>query len=79
MTDAATAAIQVATKATLDSIARSHFPQLTDRRDPLAAQGCDAKDFIDAAVGAIRAALEEAHMCGWAEAEAHHKVCYHAE
>lgn len=59
---------------TLDSIARTHFHQLRDRLHPLAAQNSDSSDFIETAVWAIRDALEEAYQCGWADAEAHHKV-----
>lgn len=59
---------------TINSIARTHFHQLRDRADPLTARNSDSLDFIDTAVWAIRAALEEAHMCGWADAEAHHDV-----
>jgi hypothetical protein len=59
---------------TIDSIARTHFHQLRTRQHPLAAQNSDSLDFIDTAVWAIRDALEEAYQCGWADAEAHHKV-----
>ncbi len=61
-------------KLTLDSIARTHFHQLAKRSDPLATQNSDRDDFLETAVWAIRAALEEAYQCGWADAEAHHKV-----
>ena len=63
-----------AIRKTIESIARSHFPQLRNRREPLTAQNSDSADFIDTAVWAIRAALEEAYQCGWADAETHHKV-----
>lgn len=59
---------------TIDSIARSHFHQLRHRKDPLKTQNTDRLDFIEAAVWAIRDALEEAYQCGWADAETHHKV-----
>lgn len=61
-----------ALKATLDSIARTHFHQLRGRADPMASRDSDSHDFIDAAVWTIRAALEEAYQCGWADAEARH-------
>jgi hypothetical protein len=63
---------ELALKATLDSIARTHFHQLRNRTDPMASRYSDSHDFIDTAVWAIRAALEEAYQCGWADAEAHH-------
>lgn len=59
---------------TIDSIARSYFHQLKDRKDPLKVQGSDRLDFIDTAVWAIRDALEEAYHVGWADAETHHRV-----
>ena len=59
---------------TIASIARTHFHQLRDRKDPLATQSSDSLDFIETAVWAIHDALEEAYQCGWADAETHHKV-----
>ncbi|SEO27966.1 hypothetical protein SAMN04489859_10589 [Paracoccus alcaliphilus] len=63
-----------ATRTTLERIARTHFHQLRDRKDPLTGQGSDSADFIDTGILAIRAALEEAYTCGWADAEAHHSL-----
>ena len=60
---------------TIASIARGMHEKLKARRDPFAVQNSDREDFIDGIpVWAIRDALEEAYQCGWADAEAHHKV-----
>jgi hypothetical protein len=73
-TDLIRADAELALKATLDSIARTHFPQLRDRADPMAIRNSDSHDFIDTAIWAIREALEEAYQRGWADAEVHHRL-----
>jgi hypothetical protein len=63
-----------AIEASIARIAREHFHQLAERDDPLATQHSDRADFIDTAVWAIRAALEDAYSQGWVDAEEHHKI-----
>ena len=40
----------------------------------MACRNSDSDDYIDTAVWAIRAALEQAYQCGWADAEACHRL-----